>query len=96
MRRSEAERRWRHRRALLLRARGWDYRAIGASLGVTCEWARREVQEGAWLLLGPVYRNRDWQFYNAGRVRLETLQRALWVVRMREFNRAMGRRALAR
>ncbi len=78
---------WRTRRALLLRSRGWLYREIAASLGVSTERARQIVRNGAYGFMAPALRCLSQE---------DALARALWVLRMRAFNLTIARRALKR
>ncbi len=75
---------WRQKRALILRYRGWLYQDIGHQLGVTKERARQIVFNAATDMCGyPRWRHGS---------QLKRLERAMWLMRMQEFNRQIAKR----
>lgn len=84
---TEHERRWRQRRALTMRHQGMKYRQIATSLGLSMARAICIVHQGASRLIHPVLLR--------GPLRIpieDRLPRALYILRMSEFNRGIARR----
>jgi hypothetical protein len=75
---------WRHHRVLLLKLRGLTYDEVGAALHVSKARAHQMAMKGAQALVVPTLRYRLTTY--------DAFQRALWMLRMRHFNRFVARR----
>lgn len=85
------EKRWRQRRALIMRSQGMTYRVIAGHLGLSLARAICIVHQGASQVLQPTFRIGQRRLYGN-----EKLDRALYMLRMRTFNISIYRRHYAR